>query len=58
MRVWLKRTADEAELFEVDPECALAEMLEKLRHPQHLQPIEDLPGLNAELREYQKCGVA
>jgi SNF2 family DNA or RNA helicase len=58
MRDWLKRTADEAELFEVDPECALAEMLEKLRHQQRLQPIEDLPGLNAELREYQKRGVA
>jgi SNF2 family DNA or RNA helicase len=55
---WLKRTADESEFFEVDPECALAEMLEKLRHQQHLQPIEYIPGLNAELREYQKRGVA
>ncbi|WP_245619731.1 DEAD/DEAH box helicase [Methylomicrobium agile] len=58
MRDWLKRTADEADLFEVDPESALADMLEKLRHQQHLQPIEDIPGLNAELREYQKRGVA
>jgi SNF2 family DNA or RNA helicase len=33
-------------------------MLEKLRHPLHLQPVKDILGLNAELREYQKRGVA
>ncbi|MGR8932910.1 MAG: DEAD/DEAH box helicase, partial [Gammaproteobacteria bacterium] len=58
MRDWLKRSAEEAEIFEIDPAGALAEMLEKLRNPQHLQAVGDPPGLNAVLRDYQKRGVA
>jgi len=53
----LQRTATD-DLFEVDRDDALAEMLEGLRDCGRLEPIPDLPGLNAELREYQRRGVA
>jgi len=57
-REMLQRMADEAEFFEVDPDDALAEMLEKLRDQHHLVPIADPPQLQARLREYQKRGVS
>ncbi|MBK5967291.1 MULTISPECIES: DEAD/DEAH box helicase [Thiorhodovibrio] len=53
----LQRTATE-DLFEVERDDALAEMLERLRDRSQLEPIAELPGLNAELRDYQKRGVA
>ncbi|NEX20082.1 DEAD/DEAH box helicase [Thiorhodococcus mannitoliphagus] len=52
----LQRTATD-DLFEVDRDDALAEMLEGLRDRSRLEPIADLPDLNAELRDYQKRGV-
>jgi superfamily II DNA or RNA helicase len=54
----LRRTAEEADLFEVDPDDALAAMLEKLRDRGRLEPLDEPPGLRATLREYQKRGVA
>ncbi|WPL15939.1 ATP-dependent helicase HepA [Thiorhodovibrio winogradskyi] len=56
-RALLRRTATD-DLFEVERDDALAEMLERLRDRGQLAPIAELPGLNAELREYQKRGVA
>lgn len=53
----LRRTATE-DALEVDPEDALAEMLERLRNASRLEPILDPPQLRARLREYQKRGVA
>ncbi|WP_338053499.1 DEAD/DEAH box helicase [Rhabdochromatium marinum] len=53
----LQRTASD-DLFEVERDDALAEMLERLRDRSQLEPIAELPGLNAELRDYQKRGVA
>ena len=53
----LQRTASD-DTFEVDRGDALAEMLGRLRDRSRLEPIADLPGLKAELREYQKRGVA
>ena len=57
-REMLQRLADEAEFFEADPDDALAAMLEKLREPRRLEPVDNPPRLNATLREYQKRGVA
>jgi len=57
-RELLQRLADEAEFFEVDPDDALAAMLEKLRDAHRLEPIDNPPQLNANLREYQKRGVS
>jgi SNF2 family DNA or RNA helicase len=54
----LRRTAEEAEVFEVDPASALAAMLSQLRDPQRLEPADNPAGLKADLREYQKRGVA
>jgi SNF2 family DNA or RNA helicase len=53
----LQRTATD-DTFEVDRDDALSEMLERLRDRTLLAPIADLPQLKAELREYQKRGVA
>jgi SNF2 family DNA or RNA helicase len=53
----LQRTATDED-FEVDREDALAGMLEKLRDQSRLEPIADPPQLNAQLRDYQKRGVA
>jgi SNF2 family DNA or RNA helicase len=53
----LQRTATD-DLFEVERDDALAEMLECLRDHNRLEPVAELPGLNAELRDYQKRGVA
>jgi SNF2 family DNA or RNA helicase len=44
--------------FEVDRDDALAAMLERLRTGSRLESIADLPQLNAQLRDYQKRGVA
>ncbi|MGX2041818.1 DEAD/DEAH box helicase [Methylocaldum sp. MU1018] len=54
----LRHNAEEADLFEADPEDACAAMLAKLRDHRQLEPVEDPPQLNATLREYQKRGVA
>jgi len=53
----LQRTATD-ETFEVDRDDALAEMLERLRDRSCLEPIADLPQLKAQLRDYQRRGVA
>ena len=58
LQALLQRTQDDDGRFEVDPEDALAEILAKLRDQSRLEPIENPPGLKAELREYQKRGVA
>ncbi|BBA34966.1 DNA/RNA helicase, superfamily II, SNF2 family [Methylocaldum marinum] len=55
---FLRRSAEENELFEVEPEDACAAMLAKLRDHRQLEPVDDPPRLNASLREYQKRGVA
>ena len=54
----LQQTADAEGLYEVDPDDALAGMLARLRDPGRLEPVDNPPGLQAELREYQKRGVA
>ncbi len=53
----LRRTATD-DTFEVDRGDALAEMLERLRDRSRLEPVADPPGLKAELRIYQKRGLA
>ncbi|MCC7279837.1 MAG: DEAD/DEAH box helicase [Chromatiaceae bacterium] len=53
----LQRTAID-ETFEVDRDDALAGMLERLRTGSRLESIPDLPQLKAQLRDYQKRGVA
>jgi SNF2 family DNA or RNA helicase len=53
----LQRTATD-ETFEVDRDDALAEMLGRLRDRSRLEPIAELPRLKAQLRDYQRRGVA
>ncbi|MFN2218685.1 MAG: DEAD/DEAH box helicase [Anaerolineae bacterium] len=53
----LARTATD-DAFEVDHDDALAAMLDKLRDRSRLEPVADLPQLKAQLRDYQKRGVA
>jgi len=53
----LLRTATD-DAFEVDRNDALAEMLDRLHDRSLLEPIADLPQLQAQLRDYQKRGVA
>ncbi len=53
----LQRTATD-DAFEVDRDDALSAMLDRLRDRSRLEPIADLPQLNAQLRDYQKRGVA
>jgi SNF2 family DNA or RNA helicase len=53
----LQRTAED-DAFEVDPEHALAAMLERLRDQSQLQPVDNPAGLQADLRDYQKRGLA
>ncbi len=53
----LQRSAED-DAFEVDPEHALAAMLERLRDQSQLQPVDNPPGLQADLRDYQKRGLA
>lgn len=57
IREVLQRTATD-DAFEIDRDDALAEMFERLRDHRRLEPIADPPGLRAQLREYQKRGVA
>ena len=54
----LKILADEEDIFELDPNDALAQMLDKLKDTSQLVPIENPQHLNATLRDYQKRGVA
>lgn len=58
IREILRRNAEEADLFELDPDDALADMLATLRDHRRLEPLANPPRLNANLREYQKRGVA
>jgi SNF2 family DNA or RNA helicase len=58
LRELLRREAEEAERFELDAGEALADMLAQLRDPLKLESIDNPPGLNANLREYQKRGLA
>ncbi|SEH09016.1 DEAD/DEAH box helicase [Candidatus Venteria ishoeyi] len=53
----LQKTAED-DLFEVDRNDALAQMLDSLRDQSKLEPITNPPQLKAELRAYQKRGVA
>ena len=53
----LRRSAEEADLFEIDAKDALADMLAKLRDPRQIAAIDNPPRLNAQLRDYQKRGV-
>ena len=53
----LQRTALDED-FEVDRDDALAGMLRRLRGGGHLESVADPPGLRAQLRDYQKRGVA
>jgi SNF2 family DNA or RNA helicase len=53
----LQRTATD-DAFEVDREDALAGMLDRLRDQSRLEPIADPPQLKAQLRDYQRRGVA
>ncbi|MCP4696496.1 MAG: DEAD/DEAH box helicase [Gammaproteobacteria bacterium] len=54
----LQKTAEQDSLFAVDPQDALADMLSGLRDSNRLEPVEDPALLKAELRAYQKRGVA
>ena len=54
----LKTLAEQNDTFAVSMEDSLATMLEKLTDNSQLEPIDEPPGLNATLREYQKRGVA
>ncbi len=53
----LQRTAED-DALEVDPKDALAAMLERLRDQSQLQPADNPVGLQADLRDYQKRGLA
>ncbi|MFT7371350.1 MAG: SNF2 family DNA or RNA helicase [Oleiphilaceae bacterium] len=54
----MQKLATEDDLFEVDPEDGLAQMLSKLKNGSQLQPVENPSKLNGQLRAYQKTGVA
>lgn len=54
----MRKTAEDSDLFEIDPQGTLLEMLEKLRDHGRLQPVDDPPGLVARLRDYQRRGLA
>lgn len=53
----LQKTAED-DLFQIDRNDALAQMLDNLRDQNRLQPIDNPAQLQAQLREYQKRGVA
>ncbi|CAD7851233.1 MAG: Helicase, SNF2/RAD54 family [Olavius algarvensis Gamma 1 endosymbiont] len=53
----LRRTATD-DTFEIDRDDALGAMLDRLRDHNRLEPIADPPRLRAQLRDYQKRGVA
>ena len=54
----MRKSAEDADFFEIEPRQALAEMLGKLRDHSRLEPAENPPGLEAQLRAYQKRGLA
>lgn len=58
MQTLLQRTVDDDSEFEIDPDDALSAMLGKLRDQSRIETVENPPGLQAQLREYQKRGVA
>ncbi len=57
MQELLRKLAEEDD-FELDVHDSLAQMLEKLSDNSQLEPIDNPEKLNAELRDYQKRGVA
>ena len=54
----LKVTSEDTDFLEIDPREALHEMLLKLRDYRTITPEENPPGLLADLRPYQKRGLA
>ncbi|MEY3289134.1 MAG: hypothetical protein RLZZ419_1376 [Pseudomonadota bacterium] len=54
----LKKIAEDADSFELDMHDSLAQMLAKLSDESQLELIDNPEGLNAQLRDYQKRGVA
>jgi SNF2 family DNA or RNA helicase len=54
----MRKAAEDADFFEIEPRDALAEMLGKLRDRSRLEPADDPPGFGARLRDYQKRGLA
>lgn len=54
----IRKSAEDADFFEIEPQHALASMLEKLRDHSQLVPADNPPGLEAVLRDYQKRGLA
>jgi SNF2 family DNA or RNA helicase len=54
----MRKSAEDADFFEIEPRQALAEMLGKLRDHSRLEPADNPPGLEAQLRDYQKRGLA
>ena len=58
MQELLKKLAEEEDSFELDVHDSLARMLAKLSDNSQLEPIANPEKLNAQLRDYQKRGVA
>lgn len=54
----MKKAAEDTDFFEVEPQKALADMLAKLRDHSRLEAADDPPGFGAQLRDYQKRGLA
>ena len=54
----LKVTSEDTDFLEIDPREALHEMLAKLRDYRTIAPEDNPPGLVADLRPYQKRGLA
>ncbi len=54
----IRKAAEDTEFFEIEPRHALAEMLGKLRDHRRLEPAANPSGLEAQLRDYQKRGLA
>ncbi|TSA03266.1 MAG: DEAD/DEAH box helicase [Methylococcus sp.] len=54
----MRKTAEDVDFFEVEPHHALAEMLLKLNDHSQLEPLDNPKGLKAQLRDYQKRGLA
>ncbi|KPQ33886.1 MAG: superfamily II DNA/RNA helicase SNF2 family [Phormidium sp. OSCR] len=54
----LQRQAEVDEALEVERDATLERMLRQLHDTTRLTPVEDLPGFEGTLREYQKRGVA
>ena len=58
MQDLLRKLAEQEDDFELDVQDSLAQMLAKLSDNSQLEPIANPEKLNAELRDYQKRGVA